>query len=227
MSREYFNAYHSYLEAMESLNDAERGRLFTALLIYSSTGEAQELRGNERHVFPGMRSQIDRDNEKYRLKCEKNRQNGSSGKSERTRTPPNATERTQTPPKEKEKEKTKDKAKESKDAPARDPLDGFTEPVRKALQEWLAYKAERRESYKPTGMKAFVTEVRNKIAAYGEIEVIALIHECMANGWRGIIWDRLEQKPRGARQQPKKSAASYDKSALEDLLLHDVDRGGS
>ena len=79
MAREYFNAYHSYIEAIEPLNDAERGRLFTACLLYSKTGEAQELCGNERFVFAGMKSQIDRDCEAYKDKCAKNRTNGSLG----------------------------------------------------------------------------------------------------------------------------------------------------
>ena len=30
MALESFNAYHSYLKAIEPLNDAQRGRLFTA-----------------------------------------------------------------------------------------------------------------------------------------------------------------------------------------------------
>ena len=69
MALESFNAYHSYLKAMEPLNDAERGRLFTACLEYSMSGEAQKLSGNERFVFPIMAAQIDRDKEKYDAKC--------------------------------------------------------------------------------------------------------------------------------------------------------------
>lgn len=61
MLRPYFCAYHSYLENMELLNDEERGRLFTALLEYSKDGTLIPLPGNERFVFPGIRSQIDRD----------------------------------------------------------------------------------------------------------------------------------------------------------------------
>lgn len=104
MAREYFCAYHSYLAAIEPLDDEERGRLFTALLIYSHTGDAPELTGNERFVFPTMRDQIDRDLKKYQAKCERNRINGAKGGKA------NATERKRTPPK--EKEKTKEKAKE-------------------------------------------------------------------------------------------------------------------
>ena len=65
MAREYFPAYHSYLEAMEELTDDERGRLFTACLLYSKTGEAPPLNGNERFVFPSFRAQIDRDKKNY------------------------------------------------------------------------------------------------------------------------------------------------------------------
>lgn len=65
MAREYFPAYHSYLETIEQLSDAERGRLFTACLLYSKTGEAPKLSGNERFVFPAIRSQIDRDRRSY------------------------------------------------------------------------------------------------------------------------------------------------------------------
>lgn len=77
MAKGYFCAYHSYLAAMEQLNDEERGRLFTALLEYSQSGRVQPLTGNERFVFPAMRDQIDRDDKKYTDKCERNRRNVS------------------------------------------------------------------------------------------------------------------------------------------------------
>ena len=75
MALESFNAYHSYLEAISPLNDEERGRLFTALLLYSKTGECPQLTGNERFIFPSMKGQIDRDRQKYEAKCSRNRDN--------------------------------------------------------------------------------------------------------------------------------------------------------
>lgn len=75
MAIEYFCAYHSYLDSMEELNDTERGRLFTACLIYSKTGEAPQLRGNERFVFPTLKAQIDRDKATYDNRCKKNSDN--------------------------------------------------------------------------------------------------------------------------------------------------------
>ena len=123
MAKEYFCCYHSYLEAMEQLNDAERGRLFTACLIYSKTGEAQKLGGNERFVFPAFRSQIDRDNANYEERCRKQSENIKKrwNKSVNEGIPndtsvyhgiPTCTNDTNEKEKEKEKEKTKEKEKE-------------------------------------------------------------------------------------------------------------------
>ena len=58
----YIKLFIDYLDAIEPLGDAERGRLFTSLLVYARTGEAPQLGGNERFLFPMMRAQIDRDN---------------------------------------------------------------------------------------------------------------------------------------------------------------------
>ena len=107
MALDSFNVYHSYLKALEPLNDAECGRLLKACLQYSMTGEVPELRGNERFLFPSWQSQIDRDREKYEAKCRRNSENVSKrwnttvyGKYERI---PNNTKHT------KDKDKDKDK----------------------------------------------------------------------------------------------------------------------
>ena len=75
MAREYVCLYHSYLKSVEPLNDAERGRLFTACLTYSMTGAEPDLRGNERFVWPTIREQIDRDTKKYSDFCKKQQEN--------------------------------------------------------------------------------------------------------------------------------------------------------
>lgn len=109
MARAYICAYFSYLETIKPLSEAERGRLFTALLEYGATGVEPELRGNERIVFPGMRAQIDRDNAIYQSKCKTNKENiGKRWENKDTtvydRIRPD-TKRTKEKKKEKEKEK--------------------------------------------------------------------------------------------------------------------------
>ena len=138
MAIEYFNAYHSYLKSIEPLNDAERGRLFTALLEYSSTGVTPDLRGNERFIFPTMKEQIDRDMQKYEAKCNKNRENVL-----RRYTDVNDGIRTDTKStKEKAKEKEKAKAKEKESAPPISPSRG-TRFIPPTPDEVRAYCLER------------------------------------------------------------------------------------
>lgn len=71
--------YHSYLDAIQALGDAERGRLLTAMLEYSITGAAPQLGGNERYIFPMVKAQIDRDRERYDEKCRANSEKGKLG----------------------------------------------------------------------------------------------------------------------------------------------------
>ncbi len=81
----------------------------------------------------------------------------------------------------------------------------FSADMIEAVEAWLQYKRERRESYKPTGLKSLITQIQRKSDTYGEAAVIALIRECMAANWQGIIFDRLQQNRGGYGQanEPK------------------------
>lgn len=126
MAREYFKAYHSYIEAMEQLNDAEKGRLFMSCLLYSKTGEAPHLGGNERFVFPGMKSQIDRDKESYANVCRQNRENGAKGVSGRKRPAANGSDRPPKAPQGEGKGEGKGKGEEGYSS---EPVSGSKPPV--------------------------------------------------------------------------------------------------
>ena len=153
MAMEYFLAYHSYLESMEPLSDAERGRLFTALLEYSRTGIAPELRGGERYTFAALKGNIDRDAAKYNAKCAKNKE--SAGKRwdanayERIRTDANGC---QDKDKEEDKEEDKDKlASKLANTCARELADdevialATTQTARMSTLELAAYLRRKRE----------------------------------------------------------------------------------
>lgn len=57
----YVKAFYDWPEQMSALTDAERGRLFVAILKYGETGEIPEMQGAERILFPVFKAQIDRD----------------------------------------------------------------------------------------------------------------------------------------------------------------------
>ncbi len=73
----------------------------------------------------------------------------------------------------------------------------FSPSLEEKVLEWFSYKKERRETYKETGLKNLCTQIKNRSNEYGERAVIDLISECMANGWKGIIWDKLKNQSKG------------------------------
>lgn len=227
MARDYICLYHSYLDAIQALGDAERGRLLTAMLEYSITGAAPQLGGNERYIFPLIKAQIDRDRDRYNSKCAQN------AESARKRTQANASERYQTQANgsegSQEKGKGKGKGKgegEGKDKDKDDSPDGegapelekcgFSPALRAAVEDWLAYKRERREAYKPTGLKALLTQISSASSAHGDAAVIGVIRQSMSSGYKGITFDRLGQNVIATNE----STVAEARRALERMRRH-------
>lgn len=75
MPKAYISLYYSYREQLEILPDDERGKLVIALLDYAQNGTIPELSGASMMAFAFIKSQIDRDAEKYEARCTKNREN--------------------------------------------------------------------------------------------------------------------------------------------------------
>ena len=153
----YLKIFLDTLDAIEPLGDAERGRLFTALMQYAKTGEAPQLYGNERFIFPMMRAQVDRDKEEYQAFCEKQAKNGAQGGRPKNPKKPSLsqkakkamgfleTQKSQDKDKDKDKEINKDICAELSQAPAPEdateillPLnDGSQYPITKEqCHEW-------------------------------------------------------------------------------------------
>lgn len=112
---EYLKVWTSFRELLEPLTDAERGRLFVAMLEYAESGAEPQLSGSERYVWPAARQSIDR-----------TRQDSMNAKKGGSRSKPTATEANRTEPKpteanykDKEKDKDKDNNKSAKALSAR------------------------------------------------------------------------------------------------------------
>ena len=204
MAKCYVKAFFDWIEQVSALEDDEKGRLFVAILEYARSGEVPDMQGRESILFPVFKSQIDRDMESSAKQSE----NGKKGGRPRTKTESeenqNKQKQTKRKPtksnKEEEKEKDKEKDKDKEDNPPNPPLHGVSPQLEAAFADWLQYKHERREDYKPTGLKALQTQIINNAARYGEQAVIDLIRECMGNNWRGIIFDKLDERRGGSRR---------------------------
>lgn len=94
--------------------------------------------------------------------------------------------------------KTKTKTKDTPIPPSTD----FGPELQSAFSDWLAYKQEKRQGYKPTGLRSLVTQVQRHAQQHGETAVAALIRECMASNWQGIVWDKLKKPDSAGKGDP-------------------------
>lgn len=68
------------------------------------------------------------------------------------------------------------------------------QPAKQAMLEWLAYKRERRESYKPQGLKALFSRAQDCAGRYGGQAVADAIQDSMASNYQGVAWDKLRRR---------------------------------
>ena len=94
------------------------------------------------------------------------------------------------------KDKNKEKKTEKPPPPTANQMiseRSFSPEVDASVREWVKYKIEKRQGYKPTGLRNFLSQVENNVQKYGAEAVARLIHYCMSNNWQGVIWDRIDK----------------------------------
>lgn len=121
--------YLDYLENWSHYSDAQVGKIVRTMLAYATTGEAPTLKGQERYIWPSVKSQLDRDAEKYTSKCKSNQENGKKGGRPKKQEEPNKSDWFLEEPKKANKNKNENKnekenEKERGIAHCAPPLDG-------------------------------------------------------------------------------------------------------
>ena len=103
----------------------------------------------------------------------------------------------------------------------------FEGDMLKAVQRWLAYKAERKENYQPTGRESLLTQISNRVKQHGERAVIDCIELSMANNWRGIIWDRIKTQSvdnTNAKHEVQGELTDWEKDWLDQMAKRKKNR---
>lgn len=96
--------------------------------------------------------------------------------------------------------------------------------LRGKIEEWLNYKWEKKEYYKETGFKTLLARIESATSQYGVEEIINLIDDCMANNYKGIIFEKLKNKkveklPSWFNENKKPAKATEEeKQEIEELL---------
>ena len=93
-------------------------------------------------------------------------------------------------------------------------LTGYSDEFIAAVNDWVAYKAEKRQNYKPTGLKSLITQIKNAASEHGEKAVIEIIRASMAANYQGIVFDRLNNQQ--IRRTPKEAQPIKDAKVTND-----------
>ncbi len=204
----YLKVFTDFAEEIELLSDVEVGRLFRAMLLYAKDGTATELNGNERFIWPNAKRNIDASAIAYKnltanAKTARDSRSKANLRCSKARASYSYDGIALEQDKDKEKDKEKDKDKENNKLPpiippVDDILAQLPKEIRGKAAEWIEYKRERRDGYKPKGLHSFVTKVSNATEEFGSKAVSDAIDYAMSNGYKGITWDRLQMGGRNA-----------------------------
>ena len=132
--KEYVPIFYDWVEVTGELNAQEKGRLIDAIVLYAQGGDWQEqIKGNERYLFPAFKKQIDRANEISDVRATARIGKTKDNKQEQTETNHNKNANNNNNNKEKEEENKKERVREK-------PLTRFTPPT---VEMVAAYCRER------------------------------------------------------------------------------------
>lgn len=234
MERESFVFYRSFFESISCLTKEQKADCLDAIAKYALDGEVIEMDGIIKALFLSMKPQIDANTRRYANGCRggKPKSNQDETKTKpnpnQTRTKPepksNQNE-TKTEPKSNQKVtnpepnvNVNDNENENEKITPLTPLKGekekkpsdlveeknFPAELKEAVLQWLKYKREKRQAYQETGLKNFLTQVKNNMDLYGAETVAAVIKASMGANYQGVVWDWLY------KNAPPKAANDWD-----------------
>lgn len=156
MGKCYVKAYYDWVEQTAALTDAERGRLFIAILEYARTGIVPEMEGRESILFPVFRTMLDRDDEISAERARNGVKGGkqtqaNSSKIKQNQANGNDLKPTKTKKEDKDKDKDEDEDLFSPNG-EKTRAKRFTPPT---LAEVQSYVAERHSAVDPQGFIDF------------------------------------------------------------------------
>ena len=224
-----FVFYASFLEALEDIPGDIFKECITVLSNYALKGEEpREMNPYTKMFFCMAKPQIDANSKRREAGRRGGEANGKQTEAnpKQTEANPKQTEANgkQTEAKDKEKEKAKDKEKE-KDKDSIPPIPptpltglgkimtitetdveslGVEPALSKPVASWIRNRAAKGQALTEEELKSLVSKVKDSTVKYGAKAVSDLIEENMASGYKGITWNKLEQRTRDA---PQKSVA--------------------
>lgn len=223
--KDSFILYISYWEHIKALDMVQRGQLLTAIFKHQMGEPFDELDDVTKMCFSFIRQRLDVDSDAYAKKCKTNKQNIQK-RWEATQEKPdtNVYERIRSDTKvlhgiksysdndneydneydndnegDIERKKKRKKAAKPQWVDTQIASYGFSPELEQTVKDWVQYKTEKRQGYQETGLKSFLTRVRNEAEKLGERKAIDCMINAMGNNWQGVVWDERKYRSESER----------------------------
>lgn len=190
----YLKIWTDLRNNLTPFGDAEKGRLFDAMMKYAESGIDPDLRGNERFIWGTVKAEIDRQRDAYEKKCQQNRINGAS----RSQSLPVAANGSESQQEYKTEEKEKKKEKTKKESQPRYFLtldecsaliNSFTESraVREAAMGWVRMRYAKKGDHRCT--ERALTSALEKVRGMAKSEdaAVAVFAQSEERCWDGLF----------------------------------------
>ena len=186
--------YTDFTLDMSELGDAERGRLFTAMLQYAETGKEPQLKGNERILWGTAKKSIDSQLKSYSEMCGTNKRIAT----ERNE-PSRSVKESNEPSEEQEQEKEQEEEQEVNIPPYKPPKSGTAASIKQAFAEFAAGDEEllnalnefadmRKKIKAPLVSMEAVNRLLNKLQReFPQEQWVAVLQQSVDRCWKGVF----------------------------------------
>lgn len=227
---EYLKVWTSFRKDMEELQDAEKGRLFDAMLLYAETGEESELKGAERILWPSAKNAIDRTAAKNKKLKSNGEKGGRPNKNKDNQTKANETKDNQTEPTETKDNQTKAYKRNNKE---NNPL--YSLPLMSSEEATEIQRAhnqimERMEYVGFDMSRSVIDQVINCFADHGLEVVLDALDECAGvQGNKLRYFNRVIENL--GKQKPSRDDADRESEELDEIyrktenMLRELEEG--
>ncbi|MDD6978047.1 MAG: DUF6291 domain-containing protein [Prevotellaceae bacterium] len=185
----FVNFQTDRLKNIGLLSDDEAGKVLKMMAQYASSGNVpDDVPPISAILFQAIQEDMEYFDTKYSKRCETNMRIAKERDEARKENERNTNvERTLNERSLNRKEKRENR-KDNKDKSLIEKTISFSDDAQmnEAITRWLAYKKERGQTYKPAGLKAFITSLGNLSGGNGEV-ALKIVEQSMANNYSGVF----------------------------------------